>query len=79
MDLSFYLKMTQTSFPGLQHSERAGVLDGGRAGVRDGVRHPDGTAVPDRLRARVPDHHAAGKIGIGTAVYIRGVFDRIVD
>ena len=62
--------LTLTSFPGLQHSERAGVLDGGRAGVRDGVRHPDGTAVPDRLRAGVPDHHAAGKNAFGIAVYI---------
>ena len=44
------------------------MLYGERATVRDGVRHEDGAAVPDRLRGGVPDHHAAGKFTYGTAV-----------
>ena len=54
--------------PGLQHCGRAAVLVGGRTSVRDGVRHEDGAAVPDRLRAGVPDHDAAGQFTDGATV-----------
>ena len=57
--------------PGLQHCGRAAVLVGGRTSVRDGVRHEDGAAVPDRLRAGVPDHDAAGQFAYGTTVNVR--------
>ena len=39
--------------------------------MRDGFRHEDGAAVPDRLRAGVPDHDTASEFNYGTTVYIR--------